>query len=130
MSHEHKKSFRATNIIVGYFPIHIQVKSNSIYRKLLNRFLHRVKDVGLYHRWTKGAFSKAVKMKYGSFKINYTFANIRTFNEISRIQAIDLAFIQCGVWLLGGGCFLSGIVFFWEYFFGMKFKKLLIVPIV
>lgn len=120
MIFQNKINFVETDIVLGYFPVFLQMKEKLIFRRLLNDFLYKIRDVGLYQRWTKGAFLDAVKYKLENGKINFTFANFQRFKAKSPIRPIDITFIQYGIFIFFIGILISGIVFVFESFYNIK----------
>lgn len=130
MEYLNRKIFLETKIIINYYPIYLEIKKDSIFRNSFNRFLHYVRDSGLYSRWTKGAFSEALQFKIksknrniedkGSYK-TFEFADSLNFENHEKIRPINLTNTKYCFYFYFLGFFSAVIIFIIELF-KRKFK--------
>lgn len=131
MAYDNRQYFRATGLVVSYFPISFQMKINFIYREKFNRFLNLIRDVGLYQGWTKKSFTEAINYKLKGvlklckaydFNPQFNFADKVSSKELPKIRVLEIKYFMYILIMIIVGWSLSIFILLIECF-NKKFRK-------
>lgn len=114
MKHFQDIRFKQLDFSLTTIATYYNINYDSLYKFEFNRFIHRVKDVGLYQFWNKKFFNDMLK--------NKKFKKIpKRIAERAEPLGIDFYLICFHHW--GISLFFSGIVFLIELFYDIYKRK-------
>lgn len=100
------QKFRKTEIVLSQSLSFININHDSLYKESLNRFIHLIKDYGLYKFWCEKVFMENLKYKVSMEVI------VKTKEDIVHVLSLRyFQYIFAG-WI--GGLVLGIVVFCWE----------------